>query len=663
MMQAVMSKRLLTVKVPMALVLCHLACFAAPVQPNRVPIQAELLKAMEAGRVAVGETVFAKVDIEWKNPACNLRKGAILKGRVVSEKGRTKASKTSDLALLFESGQCGGRDLKPLPLTVAALIAPDPRGTGSLYEDQENQSLSDAVGIGLGGGGSAGAGSGFPAGGGGLRSVTAAAATAYVEPTRYKPPKAVLPGQVIGLAGVQLSVGSGPEGSSVLSSSRHNIRLDVGSQFVLVPSPKAVVTPSAKVSAPAASVAAPNPSSTPNQAVVPEVPPLDETEICQPPECSVAVATSEAQSGTTRAVAAVSIKELGYALRGNREMDGFDYDAALAYLGPKQILFTFNPHLLVRRTGAEASPQMRTVRAVLIDLPTMKVQKSVDWRVLDAKQYLWPIANEKVLVHVGRELRMYGPGLKVDQRVSLNGPLAFVQISPSGKYFAVGVVQERHSRVVHDQLVEAEGREPEEDVEVKVFSEEFQVLATVTRTSRDAPPVLSDEGEIRIPTIGKNRWRVVESTWDGQRRVLAQVTSTCKPVATTLQPDLLFLVGCDRQSDGKWYRMLRSDGKPVLKGWSPSEELEQTANGANGAFAVGITKAAKPIGADSDFRSTDLETENIVVYRVENGRREFAVSVASPVPTLQTFALSPNGSQLAVLKGDQIAFYTVPGGG
>ncbi len=653
-----MSKRFLNTAILIGSILCHLSGFAASLGPDHVPIQAELVKAMEAGRIKAGETVFAKVDIAWKDSACNLRKGAILKGRVVSESSRSKTSKTSDLALLFESGQCGGRDMKPLALTVAALIAPDPSHGSSLYENQENQPLSEAVGLGIGGDGSAGIGPGFSSGSG-LRSVTAAAATAYVEPLHYKPPKAVLPGQVIGIADVKLSVGSGPEGSSVLSSSRHNVRLDEGSQFVLVPSPKTVEAAGPKVPAPGVSPKTSTLGSTANQTPLPEVPPVDETDVCKPPECSVAVTTSEGQSGTTLAAGTVSIKELGYTQRGDREMEGFDHDAALAYLGSKQILFTFNPHLLVRRPDVEASPQLRIVRGVLIDLQTMKVLKSINWRVLDARQYLWPIGNERVLVHVGRELQMYGAGLKLEQRVSLSGPLAFLQISPSGNYFAAGTVQERHSRAVHDQLAEAEGQEPEEDVEVKVLSAEFHVLATVTRSSRDAPPVLSDEGEIRVPTIGKNRWRVVENTWDGQRRVVAQVNSSCQPKVTTLQPDLLFLVGCDRQSDGKWYRMLRSDGKPVLKGWSPSEEIEQTANGATGTFAVGVAKANKPIAAESVFRTTDLESENIGVYRVENGHREFAVSVTSPVPTLQTFVLSPDGGQLAVLKEDQIALYKV----
>ncbi len=643
--------------------LCRVTYGAAIPDPSRVPVQAELVKAIESDRVKVGDSFLVKVKIEWKNPECNLRQGAILKGRVVSANARSKTSKTSDLALVFESGECGGRDMKPLPLTIAAVMAPDP--TSSLYRDQEHQSLSDAVGSAIGGGGSAGAGSGFSGGGGGLRSVQGAAATVYVEPTRYKPPKAVLPGQVVGIGGVKLSVGSGPEGSSVLFSSMHSMRFESGTQFVLVPSLKtpatvATITPSSGSGSVASSTSSTT-GTTAGAAAVSEVPPIDETEICAPPECSVALSANEAEPGMTQTAATISIKELGYTLRPNREMDSFNYDAALAYLGSNHLLFTFNPHLLVPREGAEASPQMRTVRAVLIDLQTMKVLQKTDWRVLDAKQYLWPIGNEKVLVHVGRELRMYGPGLKLEQKVALDGPLAFVRISPSGKYFAVGVVQERHSRAVHNQLAEAEGREPEEDLELKVLTAEFHTLATVARSSRDVPPVLSDEGEIRIPTIGKNRWRIVENSWNGQRRVLAQVTSTCRPEATTLQPDLLFLVGCDRQEDGKWYRMLRFDGKPVLKGWSPSAELEQTANGASESFAVGIAKAAKPIEAESLFLPTDLVSENIGVYRVENGKRTFAINISSPVPTQQTFVLSPDGNQLAVLKADQIAFYSVPG--
>ena len=96
---------------------------AADMPSERVPIQAELLKALESGKVSVGDPVLVRVDIAWKTEDCSLRKGAILKGRVVAESARSKTNKNSEIALLFESAQCGGRDMKPLPLTIAAVVA------------------------------------------------------------------------------------------------------------------------------------------------------------------------------------------------------------------------------------------------------------------------------------------------------------------------------------------------------------------------------------------------------------------------------------------------------------------------------------------------------------------------------------------------------------
>jgi len=364
------------------------------------------------------------------------------------------------------------------------------------------------------------------------------------------------------------------------------------------------------------------------------------------------------------AAAVLSVKELGYTpVRPDHEMYSFDYGSAISYLGSKELLFTFNPHTLVPRASAESEfSKLHIIRAVLINVQEKRVEKTVEWKVPDGEQYLWPIRQDHVLVHVGRELRLYGPGLKLEQHLPLDGPLAFVRVSPSSNYFAVGVIRERHSGAVHQQLVDAGDREPEEDLEVRVLDSSLHTLASVIRSSRAAPPVLSDRGEIQTISAGRNRWRIVEESWDTQKRILATFNSTCAPETTTLPPDLLFIVGCDRQATGKWYRVLRPDGRPVLKGMSSSDELEQMANGiaAGTAFTIGVAEAAKSISPESVFQSADLESERVAVYRADNGERIFAVNVSSPVPTVQTFVLSPDGKQLAILSGEQIAFYTVP---
>jgi hypothetical protein len=634
------------------LLLLPLLCYASgpsSPSPDRAPIQAELVKSIEAGRVRVGDAIYAKVELAWNNSACKLREGAILKGRVVAQTPRVKGEK-SELALLFESGQCNGPDMRPLPLTVAAVLAPDPNRGSSLYGNDQSVPLSDAVGLSLGGGG------GSP-----MRSMTAAAATVILEPPVNKPPVVVMPGQVIGLGSMKLAVGGGPEGSSVLSSEKHNLRLDTGSRFVLVATITSTSTSTPPVSADSSNSAA-NPGAS-SAAVFPDLDAINDADTCVPPACNVALETSSSETTTTAAAFTMPIQQLGFATALDREMYDLDHADTISYLGSKKLLLTFHAHVLVPRTGKENTlPQLHIVRAALIDLTTLKVAHTVDWRVHDAQQYLWPIGRDAILVHAGSELRMYTSDLKLEHRMGLNGPLAFVSVAPSGKYFAAGIIRERHPENIHRELVEAENREPEEDVEVKVLDSDFRTLVSVMRSSRDVPPVLTDDGEIRIPTIGKNRWRIAEYSWTGQRRILKQVDSTCRPKAVSVPPNLLFVTGCDSLADGKWYRMFRSDGKLVLKGQSSSSEHAHTASGTHGSglFAVGITELTKPMDDESAFHSSDLKSLHVRVYRGEDGKKIAGITLPNPLPTVQTFALSPDGHQLAVLANTQIVFYALP---
>jgi hypothetical protein len=623
----------------LSLGLLHASCFAADPPASRIPIQAELLKSIEAGHVQVGDPVYAKVYLAWNDSACKLREGAILKGRIVTQTPRSKSAPSSDIALLFETGQCGGRDMKPLPLTVAAVLAPDPNSRLSPYGDRESQPLNEAVGLSLNGG---------------MRSMMTAAQNVMVEPPRNKPPQVVMPGQVIGIGGVKLAVGRGPEGSSILTSEKHNLRLESGSRLILVPSVTAESTES-KASAPAPSTATGIPPGDTGA--------LDEAEICDPPTCSLTLTASEPDISSKTADLTMPVKPLGFAPSGDPGMYDLDHSNTISYLGSSRLLFTFNPHLLVPRTTADIDlPKLHLVRATLIDLPTRRVLRTVDWRIHDSHQYLWSIGTNHVLVHVGGDLRLYDLNLKEQQSLSLNGPLAFVAVAPSGSYMAIGIIRERHTRAIHRELRDAEDREPEEDVEVKVVNSSFHLLATVMRSSRDVPPVLSDDGEIRIPMIGKNRWRIAEYSWTGQRRVLTQMTSTCRPEATSVPPNLLFVTGCDRLGNGKWFRMLRPDGKLVLKGESESTEKGHTAAGSDGSnfFAVGTTELAKAIDDSSPFYASDLKSLRVDVYRVENGRKVTGVIVLDPLPTVQTFALSPDSHHLAVLESDQIVVYSLP---
>jgi len=636
------------------LLLCGLAALA----PQRIsaqgiqPVQAELVQRIDASKASVGDVILGRVQSAWKNSSCELRAGAIIQGHIVSQKAHSKTEKTSELGIIFDSGQCDGREMKPFSLTIAAVVAP-PK---DLYDTAEGmQSLNSAVGVVLNGNVQSGASP---------RSLMQSAATVYREPDRPQAPTKVMPGQVVGIPHLAIRVGQGQGGASILFATGRDVKLIPGTIFALVPNLGADHDETA-ADMKVVNAALPEGRSDLEVTELPSEKPSEianETELCLAPECNLAPMDGPTDSDTHGAQMTFSLKDLGYLPPApNREMSRFGYDPGIAYLGPDQLLFTFNPRTLVPRTAAEAESfrRLHLIRGVVIDLEKKQIVKTVDWKVPDNGRFLWPVGEDQVLVHVGQELRLYGPSLKLRRQISLGGALAFLQVSPSSEYFAAGIIHERHTKEIHRQLEAAELSEPEEDVEVRLFDSQFNALATWTTSSRVAPPILMNEGDVQIFSIGQHRWRIVENSWTKQRRVLAVATSACRPQAESLPGDLLFVMGCAHQFGDKWYRVLSGDGKVLLKGWSPSSQLEQTAGGNVGsnAFAIRVAEANRSGISQSVFTPSDLKSARVTVYSAKDGRRIFSIGLPDPIPAVQTFALSPRENLLALLTAGEIAFY------
>ena len=109
--------------------------------------------------------------------------------------------------------------------------------------------------------------------------------------------------------------------------------------------------------------------------------------------------------------------------------------------------------------------------------------------------------------------------------------------------------------------------------------------------------------------------------------------------------------------------MLRPDGKLALKGDAMPNELGHAALGSANreAFVVKVVQSSSPVGSEEPFSAADFLFEELRVYRATDGKRLLGVRVASPSPSRDGYALSSDGSQLAVLTRDRIAIYSVPG--
>ncbi len=601
-------------------------------KPIVTPVQAELMSEMHANGLKVGATVFASVSADWQDKDCVLMNGAILEGHVVAVVPATKTAKGSEIDLAFTKAQCmSSKNMGDFALVLVALAAPPPTVDLGMVSGTMNY-------------------------------VSPVYHSATLEQSGAVPRLQM--GEVSGIRGLKMRVGSGPENSTVLSSKDHNVTLDRSSLLLLVPAKEAFVSvPGDAEAAPAApgdAAGAVRATDTRLDEVVPARPP--DVDICAPPQCSQELPTGDPGELGNMA-ASISIGQFGYAPRPQRVLNNFDHDEGLAYLGPRELLVAFNPHALLERHNlGPAGWTERVIRAVLVDTDTRLATHAVEWEIPDSGQYLWPLPEGRVLVHVGSELRVYGEGLKILSSVAIDGPLAFVREAPDGAFLAVGVIRERHTPELHAQLSRSLGGNPEEDVEIRILNRKFETVATSTARSGLMAPTLLNEGQARLMAQPNMRYRISMQTRDNHASTVALFNSSCVPLLSSIAPDLLFMVSCNKLSQGPEYRVLRANGRAVLQGVSNFNEFGFAAGSSDkhDVFVVKVVQSNRFVPSNSPFSSKDLSSEELSVYRTGDGKRLLKALVGSPSLSRDGFALSPDSAQLAVLTRDQIVLYTVP---
>jgi hypothetical protein len=124
----------------------------------------------------------------------------------------------------------------------------------------------------------------------------------------------------------------------------------------------------------------------------------------------------------------------------------------------------------------------------------------------------------------------------------------------------------------------------------------------------------------------------------------------------------LFLRTCSTSNGAGEYRVLRADGKVLLRGEEGPHEggQEVIGNESSGLFAIKVVSAGNTLSPGVEFRANDLVSEEVRVYRATDGKRLLAVRLDEPSTSHESYAISPDGARLAVLSQSKIQLIPVP---
>jgi hypothetical protein len=630
--------------------------------PPLPSVQTELIGPLDLSKVKEGSLVLARVIADYRNQDCSLRVGAILEGHIAQVLHGARSQNSSEVQIAFDKADCNDQPSSGYKFTLIALVAPPEEAPfdPDKYRFQ-GPALADAT----------------------VRNETyfsnfrdpLRGAFQEVPVNRISRPTAGVPtnvsfGQVVGVSKTNLSVGAGIDGATVISTTARDPRLHAHSILVFSPSSAMLIAkPGATTAypgsqsiaslAPLIPVPSPHHSDVISASIAPPSLPPDETEVCSA-GCSIIGSMTSRVKGATSISASIPITALGYSPRIKGFVSSFDDETTLTYLDETHLLCTFDPHHLRLRDSDSTDP-IRAIRAVLIDTTTHTIQKVMEWHVRGDHSYLWHLGNGQVLVHNGDQLRRFDASLNALQSILVAGPVAWVVSSPSSDHIAVAILHQRYSESVYKELRKLEA-DPDQDLQVSVYDSKFNLLSTSIRSAQTLAPVLSDQGELRLTRHSRDHWKLTNYGWDKSQHTIATVTSACTPRLSVPEHDLIFITGCTPTSTGStaWYRVLRSDGHTLLNGDSPPDETVQSVHGSfANSFAVRVFKSVRPIDPNQAINRSDYIREEIGIYRATNGSRLSSIAADDFILAQNSYALSPQGDQMALAGKNAILFYDV----
>ncbi|HEY4356357.1 MAG TPA: hypothetical protein VGN16_11460 [Acidobacteriaceae bacterium] len=659
-------------------------------------LQAKLQVPLDTRKLKPGSEIIASVEKTWRGPDCLLRAGATVYGHITEVNRRAKGQPTT-LNVLFDHADCNGNRQTPFGLQLAAVNLPvikleadvlsaeigifedgavpgtgaSGAGTGTLTT--RNGGLTQAGTVVLGG--ASGNGGGRPLTGTGLSTsgvgpddglqMQAPTPAIGAQPVKFNDGFHL--DEVRGVPNVSLRRRTGDSSADLLSN-KGDFLIGLRTQLMLV----AVKPGSGSEPTPALSAreetAAPISEKSSGTLTVPELklaeapPPIDMTEVCAA-NCNVISDTVSARTlpGNEGAPIAVDLENLGYKPRSLGSANVLDRETTLTFLSARTLLVTFDPHRLRERTGeAWHSGTRRVVRVVLIDTDKRRVERVADWQVDGGSEYLWRVGNNHILVHTQGGLHLLDSALHVERAIPVRGEILWVAVSPSGHRMAVGTLNERHDKRTHDLIKEQTGAEPEEDVEMILLDETGKELLHRVGSSAMHAPVLTDEGEAIVRPVGTNHWAITERNPQGaELHRITEVNSNCPPRLSAPAHDLLLLQGCSAAGQ-RWFRMLRSDGRTLLKNPPATDQIEPNAVYTGGSlFAVGVMKLKQPLELGGKIFSGDLQSQIVEVFRLKDGQPVVDVANDRFPPSRQAYAVSADDKKLAVLTDAEVVLYNV----
>lgn len=368
---------------------------------------------------------------------------------------------------------------------------------------------------------------------------------------------------------------------------------------------------------------------------------------------------------------------LGFALPGEHYLLRRQSLVSLDFLDEDRILFTFRVSRLIQReTDDKSEDEKQQIQALVLSLPSGKIESRASWTVPDRSRYLWMLNDGHFLLRVPEGLDEGDAQLQLKPYLRSPGRLLWIEMDPREQVVITNSLEpateaqkagESGSSLMEPPTTAAGGQKPSEQL-VLVARTQRRTTGEVIRVSRvpwtdqTADWPMNSEGYLENSQDGANRWLFKLNYFAGGGRALGHIESTCPPKYNFVSESELLLTTCDPYSGWKLSARL-TNGDSLWEARVAANAvwplLVMAPNGSRVAReALLLRRSVDHYKRMLDAR--DFEGQIVRVFDAAHGKIELEAPLTPILDGGGNVAFSPSGQRIAILNAGAIQSFNCP---
>jgi hypothetical protein len=378
---------------------------------------------------------------------------------------------------------------------------------------------------------------------------------------------------------------------------------------------------------------------------------------------------------------------LGFSVPGENYLLRRERLVSLDFIDEDRILFTFRvPRLMQRDAGENSDDKKQQIQALVLSLPSGKIESRATWTVPDHSRCLWMLNDGHFLLRVADGLDEGDAQLQMKLKLRVPGRLLWIEMDPKQQVMITNSLEPANALqkaeeskpgganpgdlgapVTEPADVTNEEKKPDEQSVLvvrtqKLESGEAMLEGRVPWTNQTSDWPMNSDGYLETSHDKADQWLLKLNSFSGGSQVLTHLESTCPPTYNFVSESELLLMRCDPES-GWTLRAMTTRGDSLWEARTAMNAMVPLMVAAPNGLRVARETMLLKRSVDKYKRKVstqDFQGQIVNVFNAANGK----VVLESPLTPIfdggGNVAISPSGQRVAILNAGAIQVFQLP---